>query len=179
MAELKERIDKQFVVLDATLTQIQAEAKRYENDAKRQEQWQRWSTAVLAVLAVLAPALVTYQTQNAGLEWLPFVAIGVTAFAGAGTALQSAFRWGDRFRRAKLTALELFELHSATQLERQDIEDTDDAVKVFSKISELNRSAAKSLRTIVRNHIQAEVALITSPPGDGNSPSSNNERPNS
>lgn len=108
-----------------------------------------------------------------------FLTIGVTAFAGAGTALQSAFRWSDRFRRAKLTALGLFELHSATQLERQDIEDTDDAVKVFSKISEMKQRAARSLRTIVRNHIQAEVALIAPSPEAGAAASRNGERPNS
>jgi hypothetical protein len=175
MTELEDRIAKQFAVLDRTLGQIHSEVRRHESDAKTQGQLHRWFTATLAVLAVAAPALVTYQTQNTGQAWLPFFVIGVTAIAGAGTSLQSAFRWGDRFRRTKLTALELSELYSATELERQDIEDTDDPVKVFSKISELNQRAAKALRTVVRNHIQAEVALIAPQP-DARAPGGSTEK---
>lgn len=167
MAELKDRIDRQLEVLDATLSQVQREAGRYDTDARRQGLLHRGFTASLAVLAVAAPALVTYQTQAKNSPgWLVLVVILVTAIAGAGTALQGVFRWGDRFRRTRLTALELGELYSATRLKRQDIEDTDDPVKVFSQISELNHNSAARLQAIVRNHIEAEVALVASPTPD-------------
>lgn len=164
MKEITERNAKQLKILDTTLRQILDEAHRQEKDAKIQGWLHRSFMAVLAVLAVVAPALVTYQTQNTEIVGLPFIAIGVTAIAGAGAALQSTFRWSDRFRRAKLTSLELNELHYTTDREREDIEDTDDPVKVYSKICELNRSAAASLRTILRNHIQAEMALMAPRP---------------
>jgi len=163
-AQLKERVDRQLRVLDATLLRVRQEAKNYNTDAKRQGQLHRGFTASLAVLAVATPALVTYQTQGKNSSgWLVLIVILVTAVTGAGTALQGVFRWGERFRRTRLTALELDELCSATELKRQDIEDTDDAVKVFSQISELNHNSAIRLQAILRNHIEAEMALVAPP----------------
>ena len=145
------------------MQRIQKEAARYETAAKHEGFLHRSFTAGLAVLAVAAPALVTYQTQQKEAKYFAVVVILVTAVAGAGTALQGVFRWGERYRRTRLTALELRELDSATGLDRQDIEDTEDPVKVFAKISELNQRAATRLQAIVRNHIEAEVALVALP----------------
>jgi Protein of unknown function (DUF4231) len=176
MAELKDRIEGQLKVLDETLDRVQKEAERYNTDARRQGLLHRGFTASLAVLAVAAPALVTYQTQaKSASGWLVLVVILVTAIAGAGTALQGVFRWGERFRRTRLTALELDELYSATQLKRRDIVETDDPVKVFSQISELNHNSASRLQAIVRNHIEAEVALVAAPTSDKESKARQND----
>ena len=165
MADVKERVDKQLRVLDDTVALIEGERKRYEAEALSQGRYHRVFTAVLAVFAVLAPAIVTLQSQQRDTPWLAVLAIGLTATAGAGTALQGAFRWGERYRRTRLTALELSELYSSVRMDRLDVEDTEDPIKVYSKISELNQRAAARHQAIVRNHIEAEVALTT-PPAD-------------
>jgi hypothetical protein len=161
--KIQDRVAKQLTTLDETLAGVKNEVAKYEADARREGSLHKAFTATLAVLAVAAPALVTYQTQTHGPAWLPFLVIFVTTIGGAGTALQGVFRWGDRFRRTRLTELELRELYSSVKLERQDIEDTDDPIKVYSKISALNQKAATGLQAILRNHIEAEVALVAPP----------------
>jgi ABC-type multidrug transport system fused ATPase/permease subunit len=155
-----ERVKGRISILNQTLSRIEKESKHYDSDARLQGIFHRTFTAVLAVLAVAAPALVTYQTQSKNAQ-TAIVVVLVTAIAGAGTALQGVFRWGDRFRRTRLTALELKELLTATELDKEDIEDSTDDLRKFAEIRELNDRAATRLQAIIRNHIESEVALVS------------------
>ncbi|HXG95495.1 MAG TPA: DUF4231 domain-containing protein [Gemmatimonadales bacterium] len=162
MPTLEERITRNKEVLDKTLKRVKDEATIYTRRAGRERFLYTAFSGALAVLAVATPALVTYQSQVDN-PTISLVAILVSAVAGAGTALQATFRWGERFRRTRLTALELDELASATQLQEHDILDSEDKPKVFQKVYELNQSAARQLQAILRRHTEAEVALVTQP----------------
>lgn len=162
MATTDERINKAREILDQTLTRVEKEAGTYEARAARERKLHQCFSAGLAILAVAAPALVTYQSQVHN-PTISMIAILVTAVAGAGTTLQSTFRWGDRFRRTRLTALELSELVSITRLRKQDMPDQPDVVKSFQQFYELNQAVAKRLQAIVRRHIEAEVSLVSPP----------------
>ena len=164
-----ERVKQLQAVLDDTLRRISHEAALYRHRAQNQRLYHTSFGATLAVLGVAAPALVTYQTQHQSATF-QLIAIFLTGVVGAAGALQATFRWGDRFRRTSLTALALEELESNTQLARNDIFDTDDAIKIYQKAYELNVSSQKELQRIVRQHIEGEVALVSPKPEENPEP---------
>jgi hypothetical protein len=161
MASLEERNKNAEKIFDEMLDRVIKDEEAYRQRAAREKSFHWTFTAALAVFSVLAPILVTYQAQNKGFT---LAAIVVAGIVGAGTALQGTFKWGEQFRRTSLTALELGELSSSAKLRKQDVLDTDDQVKVFQKLYELNQEMAKAHQAIIRRHIEAEVALVTQPP---------------
>jgi hypothetical protein len=147
--------------LNDTIARIDAEVRAYKIKQRRNGAANTWFRAILAVLGVGAPALVTYQTQVEGEPLLVLLTIGLTALAGAAANLQAIFRWGERYTRAMLTALNLEELSSNTKAAMQEILAVDDPIHRMHELRGLNEDAGKILRRTIRKDIQAEAELVT------------------
>jgi hypothetical protein len=154
-------IQAQLHYLEETTNRIDAEARAYKVKQRRNGAANTWFRASLAVLGVGAPSLVTYQTQVEGEPLLVLLTIGLTALAGATANLQAIFRWGERYTRAMLTALNLEELSSNTKSVMQEITAVDDELFQLRELRRLNEDAGKILRRTIRKDVQAEAELVT------------------
>ena len=147
--------------LNDTIARIDLEVRTYKMKQRCNGAANTWFRAILAILGVGAPALVTYQTQVEGEPLLVLLTIGLTAIAGAAANLQAIFRWGERYTRAMLTALNLEELSSNAKAAMQEILAVEDPIHQMHELRGLNEDAGKILRRTIRKDVQAEAELVT------------------
>ena len=148
--------------LESLLNEIKRLADSYERKAARLHRASTVSKALIAVLGVTAPALVTYQTQQAN-PIVAVLAIAITGIAGSATALQAAFRWGDGFGRASLTALALRRLARTIELQKVNAMETTDDLQRYFAIRKLVEEVTAEVDRIISQQIEAEVAVVSQP----------------
>jgi hypothetical protein len=146
--------------LERTEHQIRIYADDYGKRAKANRRASAASRAITTMLGVVAPTVVTYQIQaqnpSSALSTLTII---ITALAGSAGALQATFRWGDAYARSLQTQLALLELESLTNFRRIGLAHLNDSTHKYNELKALHEHTVRELRRILKDDVQAEVAL--------------------
>ncbi|MCF8367720.1 MAG: DUF4231 domain-containing protein [Bacteroidales bacterium] len=157
-----QRIEKVKKLLIETIEEIKSQKTIFKRRSNKNRRRFFWFKIIITILAVIAPSLVTYTTQHNSNQLWAIIAICVTAIAGASATLQSILDFGDRFRREAITFLKLDKLFSSVNIKMEETEFISDVMEKYHRISQLNESARTELNSILRNHIESEIAFIIS-----------------
>jgi hypothetical protein len=146
------------LLLEETLAKIDREAVRFSRRANYERRNHYILNYMIMILSVLAPIMVTLQTQLDGTAW-KVIAVVITALAGASATLQASFRWRERYRLTRMTALELEDLSSNTRAEqyRAYMNSTDQ--ESFDQLVEINRRTRGTLSKVFRDYFHAETNI--------------------
>ena len=146
--------------LELTIEKIQKEKEKFSQKASLYEKYNSYLTFFISILASATPALVAYQASAKEDFWKIF-SIFIIAIAGALTTLQNGFKFSEKKARYKITELNLTELESDVIIKRYEILNSgNDELMQFSNLRKLNHNCSQRLTSIIKGHIQGEIAIV-------------------
>jgi hypothetical protein len=151
---------KYRLLLEALASTLDKDFERQEARAERNRKADTRFRFLTALLGVIAPALVTFQTTQAGNPFWALAAVLVTGLVGAIATLQAAFRWSDRYCQTQLSAFTLDELRGRVR-ETLDLAETmDGSLDRLKHLQTEFTKCSSERRRILRELTEAEVNLV-------------------
>ncbi|MBI3194908.1 MAG: DUF4231 domain-containing protein, partial [Ignavibacteriae bacterium] len=161
MEQLEERVKKLFNILNNTIEKITSKAAEFNKRAREERFYHYLFSVLAATFSVLTPIFVSLENQ-VNERWFNFLTLFVSSVSAIVASIVTTFRWGEKYRQTSLTALELDELDSDTQLQRLNIEESGNTLDIYHKARELNEYSQRKIKKIIREYIEAEIKIIVS-----------------